>query len=326
MRGLAHLGVLQALEEIQIPVGAMAGTSMGGLVAGLYAAGVPVGDLIAFSTKLGLMDLASRDRERRGLFGHAKMARLLAGLLGSPDMSFEQCRIPVAVVATDVERGEMVILDHGPLIPALMATAAFPLVFAPMRHDGRWLVDGGVLNNFPVDIVRHMGADRVIGVNVPPDMRLSLDNPGAAEQSGRGLFRNRRRAWGVPFRIAEASSGLTSAIVTRTRLERCPPDLLLEVRLPNVGVFTTHRSAETIAAGYQLAVSHRDELLALQATPLPRPWQRRLGHEAADPARLGRASRARVSILSRVRVGTAPSPSRERAGVRVIPITRRTAQ
>jgi len=275
---MAHLGVLQALEEIQMPIHAMVGTSMGALVAGLYAAGVPLADLIASSTKMGLMDLASRDRERRGLLGHAKMARLLAGLLGSPDMSFEECRIPVAVVATDIERGEMVILDHGPLIPALMASAAFPLVFAPMRHEGRWLVDGGVHNNFPVDIVRHMGVDRVIGVNVPPDMRLSLDSPVGTAQPGRRLFRNRRRRWAVPFRIAEASSGLTSGIVTRTRLERCPPDLLLEIRLPNVGVFTTRHSAETIAAGYQLAVSHREELVALRSTPVPRAWQQRVAH------------------------------------------------
>ena len=284
MRGLAHLGVLQVLEEIQMPIQAMAGTSMGALVAGLYAAGVPLDDLIAFSTKIGLMDLASRDRERRGLVGHAKMARLLAGLLGSPDMSFEECRIPVVVVATDIERGEMVILDRGPLIPALMASAAFPFVFAPLRHDGRWLVDGGVLNNLPVDVVRQMGVDRVIGVNVPPDMRLSLDNPGGAEHPGRRPFRDRRRRWAVPFRVAEASSGLTSAIVTRTRLERCPPDLLLEVRLPNVGrmypsaVFTTHRNAETIAAGYQLAVSRREELVALRSTPVPRAWQQRAAH------------------------------------------------
>jgi NTE family protein len=278
VRGLAHLGVLQVLEEIQMPIHAMAGTSMGALVAGLYAAGVSLDDLIAFSTRMGLMNLASPDRERRGLLGHAKMARLLAGLLGSPDLSFEECRIPLAVVATDIERGEMVVLDQGPLIPALMASAAFPLVFAPLRHEGRWLVDGGVLNNFPVDIVRHMGVDRVIGVNVPPDMRLSLDNPVGTEQPGRRLFRNRRRRWAVPLRIAEASSGLTSGIVTRTRLERCPPDLLLEIRVPDVGVFTIRRSAETIAAGYQLAVSRREELMALRSTPAPWAWQQRVAH------------------------------------------------
>ena len=278
MRGLAHLGVLQALEELQVPIGAVAGTSMGGLVAGLYAAGVPIGALIDSSKKLGLMDLASRDRERRGLFGHAKMARLLAGLLGSAAATFEECRIPVAVVATDVERGEMVVLNHGPLIPALIASAAFPLVIAPMRHEGRWLVDGGVVNNFPVDVVRQIGADRVIGVNVPADIRLTLDNTAQAARPRRAMFRRRRRSWSVPLRIAEASTGVTSAIVTRTRLELCPPDLLLEVRLPNIGVFTTHRGAEIITAGYQVAMSRRDELLALQAAPAPRPWQRRLAH------------------------------------------------
>jgi len=278
VRGLAHLGVLQVLEEIQMPIHAMAGTSMGALVAGLYAAGVPIVDLIAFGTRMRLMDLASPDRERRGLLGHVRMARLLAGLLGSPDMTFEACRIPLAVVATDIERGETVVLDRGPLIPALMASAAFPLVFAPLRHEGRWLVDGGVLNNLPVDIVRRMGVDRVIAVNVPPEMRLSLDIPAETGQPRRRPFRSRRRRWAVPLRVTEASTGLMSSVITRARLERCPPDLLLEVRLPDVGVFTTHRNAETIAAGYQLAASRREELVALRSTPVPRAWQQRAAH------------------------------------------------
>ena len=81
VRGLAHLGVLQVLEDAEIPVDCVAGTSMGGIVAGLYAAGVPLDDLIAFSTDVGIVDFAARDRQHRGLLGQRKMSRLLFGWL-----------------------------------------------------------------------------------------------------------------------------------------------------------------------------------------------------------------------------------------------------
>ena len=279
VRGLAHLGVLQVLEEAEIPVDMIAGTSMGGIVAGLYAAGVPIQELIAFSKRTGVMDVAAPDRRWRGLFGHGKMADLLADLLGREDVTLEELNIPVAVVSADVETGDLVILDKGPLIPALMATSAVPIVFSPVRHQGRWLVDGGVLNNFPVDVVRRMGADRVLGVNVPPSVKFSPeDRPRARGLSPRGLrfFGNQTFDWKQPFLIAEASLGMTIQVVNRTRLELCSPDVLLEIRLPNVGIFTSDNNADIIEAGHWVATEHLQELIKLKTKPLPSPWRRRL--------------------------------------------------
>jgi NTE family protein len=309
VRGLAHLGVLQVLEEARIPVDLLAGTSMGGIVAGVYAAGVPLEKVIEFSTKVGLMDLAARDRRWLGLFGHAKMGKLLADLLGSEDITFEDLQIPTAVVAVDVETGEMVILDRGPLIPALMATSAFPILFSPVHYVDKltdhWLVDGGVVNNFPVDIVRRMGADRVLGVTVPSVIAMPLqeedEEPGdesyrrdacgthstgghgapprrGARLSPRALFAfsSRTMDWKMPFLIAEASVGFTAQIVSQMRLSHCPPDLVLEVSLPNVGLFATDKNAAVIEAGRREAMSHLAELVALYARPLPPRWRRRL--------------------------------------------------
>jgi NTE family protein len=268
VRGLAHLGVLQVLEEAQVPVHLVAGTSMGGLVAGLYAAGVPLRELIAFGKRAGLMDLASPDRMWRGLFGHGKMARLLGDLLGSPDMSFEDLTISLAVVAADVETGQAIILDRGPLIPALMATSAFPVVFAPVWHLGRWLVDGGVVNNLPVDVVRQMGADRVLGVSTPPSVRLDpRREPGQKGLSSRGLYllNSHTRDWKLPFLIAEASVGIAAQVANHARLAAYPPDLLLEIHLPNVGVFASNGNQEIIEAGRIAATEHVEELIALQS-------------------------------------------------------------
>ncbi len=289
VRGLAHLGVLQVLEEAEVSVDLVAGTSMGGLVAGLYAAGIPLQELIAFGTRTGIIDLASPERGWRGLFGHKKMSTLLADLLGSKDITFEELDIPAAVIAADVERGELVVLDQGPLIPALMATSAVPIVFAPVYHQGRWLVDGGVVNNFPVDIVRHMGADRVLGVNVPPSVRLSL----ASDEQEKGLsprglrfFGSRTLDWKLPFLIAEASVDIPMQVVNKTRLALCPPDVLLEIHLPNVGIFTSDDNARIIEAGRRVAMDNRAELVQLRAKPLSPPWRGRL---PSTVARLRRA-------------------------------------
>jgi NTE family protein len=268
VRGLAHLGVLQVLEEAQVPVHLIAGTSMGGLVGGLYAAGVVLEDLIVFGKRAGLMDLASPDRMWRGLFGHGKMARVLADLLGSPDVTFEDLRIPLAVVASDIETGQAIILDHGPLIPALLATSAFPVVFAPVWHLGRWLVDGGVVNNLPVDVVRQMGADRVLGISTPPSVRLNPERkPGPKGLSSRGLhlLNSHTRDWKLPFLIAEASVGIAAQVANHARLVAYPPDVLLEICLPNVGVFASNGNQDIIEVGRRTATEHLAELVALQS-------------------------------------------------------------
>jgi NTE family protein len=289
VRGLAHLGVLQVLEEARVPIDFVAGTSMGGIVAGVYAAGVPVQEVIEFSKKIGIMDLASRDRGWRGLFGHAKMSKLLVDLLGDAEIAFEDLQIPAAVVAADVETGEMVVFNRGPLLPALMATSAFPIVFSPVRYQERWLVDGGVLNNFPVDIVRHMGAERVLGVTVPSSVKLPLEEERERIRlSPRALlaFTNRTQDWKLPFLIAEASVSFTAQIVSQIRLSLCPPDLLLEISLPNVGLFATDKNAAVIEAGRKEAMRHLAALVELHTKPLPPRWRRRLKSVAR---RLGRA-------------------------------------
>ena len=298
IRGMAHLGVLQVLEEAKIPIDAITGTSMGGIVAGLYAAGVSVQKMIAFSERVRLIDVASPDRNWRGLFGHKKVAGYLGDLLGREDVTFEDLQVPTAVVAADIETREMVVLDKGPLIPALLATSALPILFSPVYHQGRWLVDGGALNNLPVDVVRSLGANRVLGVSVPPVVELSLaDEDRETGLSARGLrfFSNRTRDWRKPFLIAEASMGIATHVVNQQRLDLCPPDVMLEIFMPNVGLLATDKSTDAIEAGRRAATDRLAELTELGTKGLAPPWWVSLGQAKL---RLQRAWRALLETRS----------------------------
>jgi len=289
VRGFAHLGILRVMEELDVHVDLLAGTSSGGLVAGLYAAGVSLDRLDAFARTAGLRDLISPDHDRRGLIDQDRMEPLLADLLGGPEFTFDDLRIPTTLLSVDLERCELVRLNEGPLIPALLATSAFPFVFAPVHHQGRWLVDGGVANNLPVDEVRRMGADRVLGVNTPSSFQLCLDRearPEAQESEHTGLMRrlptlarelvaDRVRMLQQPFTIMQASMGYTVTMANRTRLALYPPDLLLDVRMPGVGIFSTSKNVEAIDVGYRVAHEQRAALRAL-ARPLLPPWRQQL--------------------------------------------------
>lgn len=287
VRGFAHIGVLEVLDEAQVPVDYLAGTSMGGIIAGLYAAGVPLKELARRVCGLSLLDIATPDPARRGLFGQAKLAHLLAELLGSEQLTFADLRLPLAVVATDLEAGEPVLLHSGPLIPALLATAAFPIVFAPVYHQGRWLVDGGALNNVPVDIVRQLGADRVIAVTTPSVVRLlpATEEPRPAlgpRSLLAALFHPTE--WKLPLLIGEQTVGIAIDALNDLRFQRYPPDLVITVPTEMAGVFATDHSAEMVQAGREAARQALPALLQLRDTPLPPLWQRRW---------LGRAARLR---------------------------------
>ncbi len=256
---------------------------MGGLVAGLYGAGVTLDTLADFATHLKIMDMASPDRNWRGFFDQRKIEKLLTDLLGSDTLTFEDLKIPVAVIAADLGTGDMVILNSGPLIPALMATSALPLFFTPVEHQGRCLVDGGVLNNVPFDIVRHMGADRVLAVSFAAQTKLDLaKKPQTADGRGPSLrvlkrFRGQSPEWRQPFLVAEASMGMMQKIINQTRFDLCPPDAHIEVTMDNIGMLTFDAGAAAIEAGYITAHRHLDNVREL-TEPLPAPWQRKMSH------------------------------------------------
>jgi len=177
-RGIAHIGALQALEENGIYPQVIAGTSVGALVGGLYAAGVSPARLAALVQDIKWLDLVSiklpainwSDPARTIPMGLADMDKIIPWLeqvLGGP-VDIEQLNLPFAAVATDVLSGETVVMNSGPLAPAIRASCSVPGIFTPYHRNGRLLVDGVVVNNMPVTVAQNLGADYVIGVDLLP--------------------------------------------------------------------------------------------------------------------------------------------------------------
>jgi NTE family protein len=165
-RGIAHVGVLQALVENQIPIDLIAGTSAGALVGGAMASGLPLAELEAIGRSLRWRDVGRLTMSRSGVQSNERLENYLRGRL--PVTRFEELPIPFAAVATELTTGRAVILrDKGDLPFAIRASCAIPGWYLPVvDEEGRQLVDGGLVANVPVSIARSMGADVVIAVDV----------------------------------------------------------------------------------------------------------------------------------------------------------------
>ena len=204
-KGLAHIAALEAREQAGIKIDYIGGTSMGAIIGGLYAAGYSSRQLdsIFHSSDLeqiiqdnvsrsaqNFYEKENRDRYmislalREGKFAlpagfsqgvnlYNFLSQLTYGVRKIDD--FSKLPIPFLCMATDVETGEEIILESGDLAQAMMASGAFPTLFAPIEMDGRWLTDGGVMNNYPIDEVRAKGMDIIIGVDVQSPLKTRKD-------------------------------------------------------------------------------------------------------------------------------------------------------
>jgi NTE family protein len=200
-KGFAHIGVLKVLEENGIKIDYIGGTSMGAVVGGLYASGYNATqiDSIFYNTNFDelLQDYIPRSSKNfyekrndemyaislpfnkfkigipialsKGMYNYNLLSKLTHKVRHV--RKFDQLPIPFLCVATDIETGEAIILKEGYLAQALLASSAFPSLFSPVEIDGRVLIDGGVINNYPAEEVRKMGADIIIGVDVQDDLK-----------------------------------------------------------------------------------------------------------------------------------------------------------
>jgi NTE family protein len=197
-RGVAHIGVLKVLEEQHVPIDAIAGTSMGAVVGGLYASGLTAREIESIMTSLNWQeafrdlppreDLTLRRKQEdqnflvkfplgirggkvllpKGLIQGQRLNQILRRLTlpVARITNFDELPTPFRALATDLETGDAVTLDSGDLTSAMRASMSAPGVFAPVERDGRLLVDGGISENLPVDIARAMGVDILIVVDV----------------------------------------------------------------------------------------------------------------------------------------------------------------
>ncbi|WP_435247719.1 patatin-like phospholipase family protein [Vibrio sp. nBUS_14] len=276
-KGAAHIGVLKALEEMQIPVDYITGTSMGAYVGGLYATGMSADEIESFiytvdwnrgyRDRVNRSDRRVRDKEyedryqlntdlglgwgeikaRKGVVQGQNMLRILRETTGnlSPLDSFDNLAIPYRSVATDIIDLKEVVIDHGHLVDAMMASMSVPGALPPYEIDGRMLVDGGVTNNMPVDVARSMGADIVIAVDISTNYKSKED------------FTN----------FLAAADQLSNYLVQRSTQEQAETltddDFFLR---PDVGQMETtefDKMPTAYHAGYEATRQYRDQLSKL---------------------------------------------------------------
>jgi len=175
-KGLAHIGVIKVLEENNIPTDFIAGSSIGALIGGFYSATKDIKQIeeIALSTNwrqvLSLIDPSLR----QGLISGEKIKKFIENHIGK--IKFQDLKIPLSVIATDLKTGETISISQGEMASAIRASISFPLVFKPVEREGRLLADGGLSLPVPVETVRKMGAELVIAVNLDADYFINGDN------------------------------------------------------------------------------------------------------------------------------------------------------
>jgi len=162
-RGLAHLGVLKALEESGIKPSIISGTSAGALIGALYAAGKTPDEILTIATNTNLFSFSALQFGKSGVFSMKTIEETILKYI--PINTFESLSIPLHVTATDIINGQQMHYHTGILSKPLLGSACVPLVFQPIEYDGNLLLDGGILDNFPVEQLLGK-CDHIIGVNV----------------------------------------------------------------------------------------------------------------------------------------------------------------
>jgi NTE family protein len=163
-RGIAHIGVLKVLEEEQIPVRYIAGTSVGAMIGAAYCSGLSAEELEKVAMQVRFKHLARWTLSRYGFASNQRMIGFLNRILRVK--TFEELRIPLAIAATDFSTGEGVVFHSGPLIDPVRASCAYPGMFLPVKIRGRLLIDGMLAHTVPTRPLRQMGADRVLAVHL----------------------------------------------------------------------------------------------------------------------------------------------------------------
>ena len=176
-RGLAHIGVLEVLEREGIPIDIISGTSIGALIGALYARQKDASLIRTQAAQLdwiGVTSLVDLTLPKSGFIGGKRVTNLLRRIIG--DVQFKDLDIPFACVATDIISGEEVVLNEGSVLEAVRASISIPVIFKVALTRGRYLVDGGLVNQVPVNVAKNMGADFIIAVDITPTKAERSEN------------------------------------------------------------------------------------------------------------------------------------------------------
>lgn len=244
--GLGHIGVLEVLEREGIPIDMMAGTSIGALIGALYAYQEDAGKIKEQSLLLnwmGTISLVDLALPKSGLIGGKRITNLLRRFIGN--VSFKDLNIPFACVATDIMTGDEVVINEGSVLEAVRASFSIPVIFTVVKNHGRYLVDGGLVNPVPVSVVKKMGADFVIAVDVTPDIKDRADYFKKDESV---------KEPGI-FQVITQTIHISTYLTAKTAAKGA--DITIHPHLTQVGPNEFHRARECILEG---ELSAEDEL------------------------------------------------------------------
>ncbi|ERJ12133.1 patatin-like phospholipase family protein [Haloplasma contractile] len=164
--GAAHVGALKAIEDKNIKIDCIAGTSIGAIIGAFIAFGKSCEEIEEIISDLNWISVTKLTFSKEGFLTNKKLANKLYDTIG--DVNFDDAIIPFSVVATDIATGERVILNKGSVVEAVLASSSIPGIFKPITIDGRMLVDGGVVENVPISPLKEMGAELIVAVSLNP--------------------------------------------------------------------------------------------------------------------------------------------------------------
>jgi NTE family protein len=281
-KGLSHIGVLKLLEELNIKIDFIAGSSIGALIGGAYASGLCAQEIEEIALKT---DLASTAKlflpgiHKSGLISGTYIRELLYSFIG--DKKIEDMPIPFTAVTTDIITGQEVYIRQGDLLDAIRASISIPIIFKPVIWNDTVLVDGGLVNPVPINVVRKMGADYIIAVNVMssniqskektseksmkkvnlnkplevvPILQRKLDEM-KIEHNWLSNFIKHKERKNLPWitKIFNQTLKISQEKLAEQSIDLTKPDILIEPAVGDINIFDFHKAKEIIEIGYQYA-------------------------------------------------------------------------
>jgi NTE family protein len=287
-RGWAHIGAIEAIEEAGIPIHCIAGTSIGAFVGAVYATG-HLASLKEFALQMDWKKVLSYFDvvfPKSGFMDGKKVHELFS--IHTDAKTFDDFKIPIKMIATNLKTGKKVVLDSGNIIEGIRASVSVPGVFTPVKRGDQWLVDGGLVDPVPVSTVRSMGADFVIAVDLNSDLisyeykpnkqlskekipkkernelmlRISAQYNTAEKavksQIGRWFSRSAKSPNIID--VMGTSLGIMQEQISRINLAMDPPDILIQPRLGDLKMFDFDQAERSIKEGYSQAKYQIDNI------------------------------------------------------------------
>ncbi|HVY01198.1 MAG TPA: patatin-like phospholipase family protein [Candidatus Nanoarchaeia archaeon] len=255
IRGLAHIGVLRALEKYNIPIDFISGTSMGAVVGALYSAEPNAKKLEKEILKEDISDLFDYTLSKAGFVKGDKIERYLKSKLGS--VNFEDLKIKLFVTSYDIKHNREVIFSKGDIVKATRASISFPGLFIPVKNKNEILVDGGVIDPLPTEILKKAGADIIIAVNV----NFVKENKTKYGESASS--KNSNQELPSIIQVFLKSEEVINARAAESDLEGDKADMIINIPLGDIGLLDYTKKKKAIEAGKRYSQRYLKEIKSL---------------------------------------------------------------